>query len=286
MLKFKLFKGVVLCSSLASLFLMSRCSKENMLNETDSVSNLTSAVYNLGYDTTGIKINGDTVRVEGDIILYKSNLNKTTPRQASMFSGSYLATSPIKYYIPVGITDEASILAAITEIESIQNLKTGSPLLHPPYMNLGFTRVYSTSDADLIFNMYYNPSSAICGEAEAPTVVPNLPIVMIPQLKIGKNVRLNTHHWNNLSSSARKFLIAHELGHSFGLRHTNWRNGEPEYGNINSVSVGAYGIPGTNNSSKNPDANSVFNMNTCGKNWSGFTNGDKIALWHVAGNGG
>lgn len=285
MLKLNLSKGVVLFSSVATLFFMSRCSKEIMLNETNSLSNLTSAVYNLGYDTTGIKIIGDTIRVEGDIILYKSNLNKTTPRQASMFSGSYLATSPIKYYIPVGINDEASILAAISEIENIKNLKTGSPLLHPPYMNLGFTRVYSANEADLIFNTFYDPLSDICGDAEAPTVVPNLPMVVVPQLKIGKNVRLNTHYWNNLSSSARKFLIAHELGHSFGLRHTNWRGREPEYGNINSVSVGAYGIPGTNNS-KDPDGNSVFNMNICGKNWSGFTNGDKIALWHVAGNGG
>lgn len=268
---------------LITMFCFSNCSKQEVIIDESTLSNLSSIIHQLGYDTTGISYRGDTITVEGDIILYKSNLSNTTPRQASMFPRSYTAVRPIKYYIPPIITDEASIVSAMEAISSVERPPEFKvPPLASEYLSLGFTKVNTPAEADLIF-VAFNEQSKTCGSADAPTVVPNLPIVAIAQLKIGKNIRLNLFHWNTLSSSQRKFLVAHELGHSLGLRHTNWRGSEPEYVYVGGLGVGAYSVPGTSNNSNNPDNNSVFNMNTCGNNWSGFTTADKKALWFVAG---
>lgn len=68
---------------------------------------------------------------------------------------------------------------------------------------------------------------------------------------------------NFLSLSQRIFLLAHEVGHNLGFRHTNVTN------NPNAIL-----IPGTTSN----DPNSVMNSNTCGLFWNGFSEKDRYAI--------
>lgn len=63
--------------------------------------------------------------------------------------------------------------------------------------------------------------------------------------------------------------LAHELGHTIGLRHTDWiENGEPV------SNFGANLIPNTTHD----DVNSVMNIIVCYMNWTGFSNDDVVAI--------
>lgn len=89
------------------------------------------------------------------------------------------------------------------------------------------------------------------------------------------------------SHSQRIYAVTHELGHTLGLRHTNWHLlGEP-------VSQGAYfpdgtyeNISGANHIDGTPlcdtssdcDSQSVMNGGTLGVLWGGFSNADIIAI--------
>jgi hypothetical protein len=82
-------------------------------------------------------------------------------------------------------------------------------------------------------------------------------------------VNLDFHSDLSLSSNQKIYNLVHELGHCFGLRHSNWQSrGESESPN------GAQLISNTSSS----DPNSVMNGGTALNSWVGFSSGDIIAL--------
>lgn len=82
----------------------------------------------------------------------------------------------------------------------------------------------------------------------------------------GPTIQVSTRQ-TCLSSSAKRFTMAHEFGHTIGLRHTNLLAiGE------GAGSIGAIHISGTPTST---DANSV--MNNVVAQWAGFSGYDKLA---------
>lgn len=81
----------------------------------------------------------------------------------------------------------------------------------------------------------------------------------------GPLIRINTQFiW--LNNSVKLTLLAHELGHTIGFRHTNWQEAGEDPG-----IAGAHGIYGT----PQVDPNSVMN-HTVGS-WSGFSSYDERA---------
>lgn len=127
-------------------------------------------------------------------------------------------------------------------------------------------------------------NSNVCGYAEFPITYR---VGIINLMRLGRNMYLNQSLFRQFltTDSQRKKLIAHEFGHMIGLRHTNWRTNEAEFDVASGQIVGAYLIPGTDNSSNNPDPLSVFNSANCGSNWNGFSSFDRIAIRHLTNNG-
>lgn len=268
--------------------ILSSCSKNRDLDKIPLESDLIevrSLVNNLGFDTVGIKFDNDKIIVEGDIVLYKSKLSKSTPRQASGFQGPLIAdNSLIKYFIPQSLSNVDAIESAFNEY-ALLVVPSNFPILFP-VAPFNFTRVYSESEANVIIRTYYSGELKDYGYADFPTLLPPLdvPYVPYPRLRTGKYISINVNAWNNINWSQKKFLIAHEFGHAIGLRHTDWKRSEPSSSYVNGVLIGSYTVPFTPNSSKNPDPNSVFNSGsgTTPFTWSGFTNFDKTAIYYVA----
>lgn len=287
------FKSSLIITSLALATFLSSCSKNEYLDNASIDGDLIevkSLVSSLGFDTVGIKFDDDKIIVEGDILLYKSKLSKSTPRQASGFNGPLLIdNSTVKYYIPSNITDGDAIVSALGEYGALMVNRlvapNGTPIGLPEFI-FNFVRVYSENEATVVFRTYYSQNLGEYGYADFPTRLPGLgsPYLPNPRLKTGKYISINLNAWNNVGWSQKKFFIAHEFGHAIGLRHTNWKSGESEYVNFNGVSIGAYTVPGTGNGSTNPDPNSVFNSGsgTTPFVWNGFTNHDKLAISYVA----
>lgn len=70
---------------------------------------------------------------------------------------------------------------------------------------------------------------------------------------------------SGLNHSQLVYLLAHELGHNIGLRHTN----AAAVGEAPSIPIP--GTPAT-------DPGSIMNAGTCGNSWFGFSNNDRIAI--------
>ena len=83
----------------------------------------------------------------------------------------------------------------------------------------------------------------------------------------GHFLQVNPFWTQCLNASQKKYVIAHELGHTIGFRHTNWRTADPP-SNLGANLI--FGTPET-------DTASVMNANTGGKPWNGFSLFDKLA---------
>lgn len=261
--------------------LMLSCSKDPLQLDNLENSEIIDKVKRLGFNVDNIRVNGDTIIVEDDIVLYKSKLLSSPPRQATVYPGPHILAgfSSIKFYISPSLTDHPTIISALDEFSNaqakVQGFFPGTTMVSTS--GITFQEVTSSANADLIISDYYELSST-CGFAEFPTLIPSGNMIAYDEIKVGKNININNYHWNNLNASQRKFLIAHEFGHAIGLRHTNWKATESQNAIVNGVSIGAYTVTNTP-SGNNPDPNSIFNSGTCGHNWNGFTRYDVRAIF-------
>lgn len=93
----------------------------------------------------------------------------------------------------------------------------------------------------------------------------------------GSYIQINSgYSGGTLSSSAKKFAIAHELGHNIGLRHTDTSDGSDVHSSISCYGSTSY-----------TDPNSVFKSTISNSEpWIGFTTCDKTVLnfywWSLA----
>jgi hypothetical protein len=86
----------------------------------------------------------------------------------------------------------------------------------------------------------------------------------------GGHVWINHDYDNTYTVNQKRFLLVHELGHTLGFRHSNWRQlGEQ----ANSTSQ-IFGTPPT-------DGASVMNGQTGGNNWVGFSYYDVVAASYL-----
>ncbi|HYD19877.1 MAG TPA: M57 family metalloprotease [Flavipsychrobacter sp.] len=271
----KLFRTVLLASTMALVF--SACKKE--VKETDApqeeVSESVKAqIKTLGFDNRDVQKIDEGYLVEGDIVLTSENLASvpTTPELIIGNEEHYRTNNlvnPGSYpTIRVAISSSSSSHTAVFTAALDEAIRR----YNAEGLRVRFQRV--TSSPHITINAYYQVSNTL-GSAGFPTSSG------APYSKI----QMNTYWYNTSTSSTNvnyiATIMAHEMGHCIGFRHTDYMNRSYSCGgsvvNEGSSGVGAVHIPGT---PTGPSSRSWMLACSDGSNRP-FTSADRTALNYV-----
>jgi len=218
--------------------------RKNASNETASSSvvsdDVLAKVYNLGFSNKDVISDGNgNYIVEGDILLSEADLNTKNDVSLLRVGGEeqYRTTNLVRN-LPRTIT--VSMSSALSTWSTALN--TAISRYNARGLQITFTRVSSGGNINII-----NGSGSFLASAGFPTSSGN-PYSQI----ILNNSQVTGQPQNTVAS-----ILAHEMGHCIGFRHTDYMNRSYSCGgsavNEGSAGVGAINIPGT---PTGPDANS------------------------------
>lgn len=204
-------------------------------------------IESLGFPSDSIEDRGDHYLVEGDILFSKhreaGQATGFPPRQA--FTGDLVNNAAVTNItvlvdpsIPTGGVDDwrNEIQQAINDWNTV-----GSTRLHFSFTVSLPADIIIRSDAGAL-----QPS--VIAAAEFPSGG-----------HAGFQIRINLDFNNhNISSGQKRYNMVHELGHTIGLRHTNWS------ARLESPGTPIPGTPCT-------DSQSVMNGGTANSSWSRFS---------------
>ena len=263
-------RPLALCGLIA--FLFTACTKDvNETNSTTPSEDELAQIKSLGFSTDNVQKTDGGFLVEGDILLSEADLSSppTSPNLVIAQEEQYRTNNlvdPSNYStITVSLDNssaqhQAVFSAALDEAIDRYNAQN---------LTIKFQRI--NSRADIMVTAYYQVSNVL-GSAGFPS-------------RNGdpyRQVKMNTYHYSTGTGSTNTnyiaTIIAHEIGHCIGFRHTDYMNRAYSCrtgGNEGASNVGAVHIPGT---PTGPDANSW--MLACIANGVNreFNNNDKTAL--------
>jgi len=224
----------------------------------------------LGFDKKNIEDKGTYYLVEGDIRFDKQAAGTTPITQPGVIAQSqdqshsweliaYDNQPNLTYTVNSSSLSVAAIQDAVDEWNAVQGCRV--KLTYTTNSNANITFV----SQDLGFS---SDGGKILGQADFPD-----------NGTAGRVVRIDPTTPTTYSALF-KFTVVHELGHTFGFRHTNWagREGESYPSNSPNYVRGANGavlINGTPTS----DPSSV--MNATASFWTGFSSNDIIAFQNL-----
>ena len=201
-----------------------------------------------GFNKNNIVLKDDQFIIDDDILISREEVEKYAAKgspaspsgRVEHYKGYYLVSNTyvtdIKFYIESTVPSDwkTAIRGAISQWNAVNGTK------------LSLSETTSSSAANTRINTGYDTGNWV-----ARAYLPS------SNGRPGYLMTINTKY-NSLSSGYKLFTIVHEMGHIFGLYHTDQRQG-----------VFIQGTPTT-------DANSV--MNSYVLPWNGFTSGDVKAV--------
>jgi hypothetical protein len=219
----------------------------------------------LGFSTHNVKRLPDGYLVEGDIVLhdhdFQRGVNKSTLRVAEteQYRTTNLVSAPRVIKISVASTLGSTYVQATDEAIARYNAEN---------LTLTFQRVSSGADIEIVRSNFIE-QFLFLASAGFPTA----------DGRPYNRIKVSTNQLNNQPLATITSVLAHEIGHCIGFRHTDYMDRSYSCGgsasNEGASDVGAIHIPGT---PTGPDANSW--MLACigsGQNRP-FNANDKIAL--------
>lgn len=223
-------------------------------------------IYALGFSNKNVSMDEDgNYVVEGDIVLSQASLNAAPDMQflrvgAEEQYRTYNLVTGLPRVIKVSVSSKlpSSYKAALDEALGRYN---GENLL------ISFQRVTSNADIQIV---------KAAGNYLASAGFPTSTGAPYSQVKVNSNA-LSGQPQATVAS-----VLAHELGHCIGFRHTDYMNRAFSCGgqavNEGASTIGAIFIPGTN---ANPDPNSwMLSCIGSGQNRP-FNANDKVALGYL-----
>jgi hypothetical protein len=226
----KLFKPFVIAT--LSIFIISSCSKEKQEQTTDVVSpEIIAKIAKLGYGTSEVQKIDEGYLVEGDIILTDKNLNEVpTSPVLRIANVEQYRTNNLVTALPRTITvstnsTNANLSAAIDGAIARYNAQN---------LQLTFQRVSSGGDIaiSVVNTRQYIASAGFPTSSGDP----------YNAIKYAKA-------YTTYSPGFMTSVIAHEIGHCIGFRHTDYMDRSYSCGgstaNEGASTVGAVLIPGT-----------------------------------------
>jgi hypothetical protein len=257
-----------------ALFAFTACTKEAKEITQDYVSDdAISKIQSLGFGTKGIIKTAEGYIVEGDILLTAAELN-SVPTSTEMIIAqeeqyrTFNLVNPTKYpTIKVALNNNSSAHQAAFSAALDEAIRRYNALS----LTVKFSRVTSGANTSVV--AFYENSNVL-GSAGFPTST-GAPY---------NQVRMNTY-WYSTSTSTTNVnyiatIMAHELGHCIGFRHTDYMNRRYSCGSggnegQSTTGVGAVHIPGTPTKG---DPNSWMLACIGSKVNRPFNSNDKVAL--------
>lgn len=221
------------------------CTKDVKEQEPEGLSQeVLGQIKALGFDTREAKKVDGGYLVENDIILTEDQLNSPHPntpdmiianeehyRTFNLVNPNYYPTIKVRLY-NTSANHQSAFSYALDNAIARYNAQS---------LRIKFQRV--TSGAHITINSYYEVSNVL-GSAGFPTSG-GAPY---------STIKMNTYHYSTSTSSTNTnyiaTIMAHEMGHCIGFRHTDYMNRSYSCGSggnegQSTTGVGAVHIPGT-----------------------------------------
>lgn len=269
MRKFIYTAGII---GLASLTLLS-CKKEAQTTaavQQDVSQDVLTQINSLGFSTSNVQKVDEGYLVEGDIVLTQSDLTSASSSPAlriantEQYRTNNLVTAlPRTIKVAVSTSLPSSYVTALDEAIRRYNAEG---------LLVTFTRV--SSGYNILLTKAPTGSSYLAS-AGFPSGGNPYSQVLVNSTAIGSGT---TTTWNNYAAT----IIAHEMGHCIGFRHTDYMDRSYScggaYTNEGASTVGAINIPGTPTTA---DAGSWMLACVAANQNRYFNANDKIALAYL-----
>jgi hypothetical protein len=241
--------------------IMFSCQKQDKVSQDTISGDVLAAIGQAGFSTTGVVRDDDGYIVEGDIFLSESMLaskpgwRTMTIAETEQYHTTNTVIGPRVITVSLASKLPASYVAALDECLARFNAEN---------LTLTFQRVSSGANISMV-----KGNGNYLASAGFPTNSGN---------PYGQ-VKLNSRAIGNQPQATVATIMAHELGHCIGYRHTDYMNRSYSCGgsptNEGASTVGAVHIPGT---PTGPDSGSWM-LSCIGSGQDRpFNNNDKTAL--------
>lgn len=228
---------------------------------------LRARVAALGFGTAGMQDHGDYVVVEGDIVLNKAALlggaGKAKPTTTSI--GSLVPGAPRQQWGTTQLVSNTyvrQITVDLSQLSGEPNWTQAARNAMADYNALNTAvHISEASSADITMYMISSFDDGTVAQASWPRDAST-------SGKPGPTIHIS-QAFDNYSVAVMEKVLVHELGHTLGMRHSDWQSIGETVG-----SEGATQVWQTDPT----DPNSVMNHCVCGTEWGGFSAGDITAF--------